>query len=308
MGRSVAFVTGASRGIGKACSIHLARAGFSVAVTARTVHEGEAREHSSTVKASNTAPLPGSLAATVAAIEQAGGEALAVPADLLDQQSLRAAVAAVEERWGGVDVLVNNGRYIGPGHMDRILDTPLELYDVHLQANVIAPILLCQLVLPGMIRRGRGTIVDITSAAGYADPTRPAGEGGWGLGYGMSKAAMHRIAGILDIEHRADGVRAFNVQPGYITTERILADMGDFGFGDVGASPDVIGAVVAWLATSPDADEYRGRTVEGQYVCHERGLLPGWSGPRPNTAAIRYDTCAAELAAREAELAARHDG
>ena len=61
MKERVALVTGASRGIGKACAQYLARAGFDVAITARTVHEGERREHSSTLKKSNTKPLPGSL-------------------------------------------------------------------------------------------------------------------------------------------------------------------------------------------------------------------------------------------------------
>ena len=58
------------------------------------------------------------------------------------------------ERWGRIDVLVNNGRYIGPGHMDRLLDTPVELLDQHLEANVMAPMILAKLVLPQMIERG----------------------------------------------------------------------------------------------------------------------------------------------------------
>ena len=62
--RGVAFVPGASRGIGKAIAIHLARAGYDIALAARTVHEGEAREHSSTIKRSDTTPLPGSLEST----------------------------------------------------------------------------------------------------------------------------------------------------------------------------------------------------------------------------------------------------
>ena len=200
MGRKVAFVTGASRGIGKACAIHLARAGFDVAVTARTVHEGEEREHSSTLRASNTKPLPGSLSATAALIEAAGVRALALPADLLDHASLAAAATTVLERWGRVDVLVQNGRYIGPGHMDRFLDTPLELLDKHLQANVLAPLVLAKRFLPGMLERGEGRVLDVTSAAAYGDPPRPAGEGGWGMGYGISKAAFHRIAGFLAVE------------------------------------------------------------------------------------------------------------
>src|SRR3954463_2561945 len=91
----VAFVTGASRGIGKACAVNLARAGFDVACTARTQREGEEREHSSTVRKSDTRPLPGSLATTAHDIEAAGQRALAVPADLLDLRQLEAAVKTV---------------------------------------------------------------------------------------------------------------------------------------------------------------------------------------------------------------------
>ena len=151
--RRVAFVTGPSRGIGKVVAQHLARAGYDVAITARTVNEGEAREHSSTLKRSNTTPLPGSLSSTAALVEAEGRDALMVPADLTDFASLGAAVTRVEDRWGRIDVLVNNGRYIGPGHMDRLLDTPIELLDKHFQANVLAILVLCKLALPGMIAR-----------------------------------------------------------------------------------------------------------------------------------------------------------
>ncbi len=303
--RPVAFVTGASRGIGKSCSVHLARAGFDVAVSARTVQEGEQREHSSTVQRSDTSPLPGSLSATAALVAEAGGEALIVAADLLDFDSLEAAAATVLGHWGRVDVVVNNGRYIGPGHMDRLLDTPIELLDHHLKANCLAPLVLIKALLPQMIERGSGTLVNISSAAGYADPTEAAGDGGWGMGYGISKGAFHRVAGFLAAEHGEQGINTFNVQPGYISTERIAQDMAQFGFEDTGQPADVIGAVVAWLATDPSAAELNGTNIEAQFFCHERGLLPGWAGPEPNTAAIRYDLSGAILAEKEAQLLAQ---
>jgi len=276
-GTRVALVTGASRGIGKACAVHLARSGFDVAILARTLHEGEEREHSSTVKKSNTSPLPGSLDSTADLVRAAGREAIVLRADLLDRASVAAAAATLLERRGRVDVLVNNGRYIGPGHMDRLLDTPLELLDRHFEANVMAPLLLTQLVLPGMIERGEGLVANMTSDVAWTDPPAAAGAGGWGLGYAMSKGALHRIAGVLAHELAGTGVRCVNVSPGFVATERIAIDMGQFGFdASTGAPPDAIGAAVAWLATDPRGREWDVKTFVAQDVCRDLGLLPGW--------------------------------
>jgi NAD(P)-dependent dehydrogenase (short-subunit alcohol dehydrogenase family) len=287
--RQVALVTGASRGIGKVCAQYLARAGYDVAITARSVQEGEAREHSSTLKRSKTDPLPGSLASTAALIEAEGREAMMVPADLLDPVSLGACVATVLERWGRVDVVVHNGRYIGPGHMDLFLDTPVELIEKQIYANAIAPLHINRMVLPGMIERGTGAIVSISSASGYADPTAPAGSGGWGLGYAMSKGAFHRVAGLLATELAGTGVRCFNVQPNLIATERIAVDMAEFGIKPNGAPSDVVAAVIVWLLTDPEAEQWNGQNIEAQFFCHERNLLPWWDGPIVNEAPIRYD-------------------
>jgi len=275
--RRVALVTGASRGIGKAIAVHLARAGFDVAIGARTVHEGEAREHSSTVQRSDTTPLPGSLDSTAELIEATGRRVLSVYLDVLDRVSLGSAVTTVLERWGHIDVLVNNARYIGPGHMDQLLETPVELLDRHLDANVMAPVILTKLVLPQMVERGRGFIMNLTSSSGNGPPPAAAGSGGWGLGYGMSKSAVHRLAEIVAVELADRGIVAYNLHPGFVATERIAIDMGKFGFdASTGAPPDVIGAVAAWLVTDPDATALNGTWIEGQDVCRERNLLPGW--------------------------------
>jgi NAD(P)-dependent dehydrogenase (short-subunit alcohol dehydrogenase family) len=275
--RQVAFVTGASRGIGKAVAVHLAREGYDVAIGARTLEEGEAREHSSTVKKSNTSPLPGSLQSTAALIEAEGQRALSVYLDLLDLPSLGTAVATVLERWGRVDVLVNNARYIGPGHMDHFLDAPIELIEKQVHANAIVPLHLMRLVLPQMIARGSGLVLNMTSGCAVSDPPAAAGEGGWALGYGMSKAAMHRQVGILSRELAGTGVNFVNIEPGLIGTERMALDMAEFGFdASTMTPPDVIGAVAAWLASTPDVEKHNGRTIDGQETCRELNLLAGW--------------------------------
>ena len=143
-----------------------------------------------------------------------------------------------------------------------------------------------------MLERGSGCIVNITSGAGLHHPPAPAGEGGWGLGYGLSKAALHRVAGILHLELADRGIRAYNVQPGFIATERMAQDMGAHGFdASRAAPPDVVGAVVAWLVANPGAAEDTmadrafpqparstrdGRNIEAQEVCRNLGPLAGW--------------------------------
>ena len=98
--RRVAFVTGASRGIGRACALELARRGFDVVVAARTVTGAERLEHSSTVKKSLTTPLPGSLEATGREVRALGADALVVKLDLAAREDWPAAVDAALARFG----------------------------------------------------------------------------------------------------------------------------------------------------------------------------------------------------------------
>jgi NAD(P)-dependent dehydrogenase (short-subunit alcohol dehydrogenase family) len=278
--RKTAFVTGASRGIGKAIAVRLAKAGYDVAITARTVTEGERREHSSSIARSDTSPLPGSLSATADLIREHGREALVLPADLLDRASLGAAATTLLERWQRVDLVVHNARFIGPGHMDSLLNTPVEVLERHVQGNAIAPLILNRYFLPAMIAQGGGTFVNLTSGAALGPPPKPIGEGGWGLSYSLSKAAFHSVAAFIALEHGKDNIRAFNLQPGFIATERIAQDMAGFGFASShGAPPEVVAEVVLWLMTSPEAAKFNGQNIEVQTLCHERGLLPGWAGP-----------------------------
>ena len=271
----VALVTGASRGIGKATAVQLAAAGFDVAVAARTRREGDARdeEHGGRV-------IPGSLEATAVLIEQSGRRALEITMDLLDRPSLGRGVARVLDEWGHIDLLVNNAVHTGAGSMDHFLDLSVAQLEIKLEANVVAQFVLAKLVVPQMLERGDGTIVNITSAVATTDPPAPAGQGGWGMGYAMSKGAFHRMAGILAVELGPRGIRAFNVEPGYVLTERMAVNQAELGFEGVyrGAPPSVPAAVVTWLA-SASVDQTRdlnGTTVTAQRFALERGLHPEW--------------------------------
>ena len=117
----------------------------------------------------------------------------------------------------------------------------------------------------------------------------------------------HRIPGILKAEHERDGIRSFLVHPGLTATERVVQDMQAFGF-EGGAPVAVIAKVVAWLATSEQADGLTGTNIEAQFLCHELGLLPGWGEPTPNTNDLIYDESGARLAALERALAERASG
>jgi NAD(P)-dependent dehydrogenase (short-subunit alcohol dehydrogenase family) len=274
----VAFVTGASRGIGKQAAIALAEAGLDVVITGRTIREGEGVDDSHGA----ARPIPGSLETTAEAIEAMGRRALPVPMDLHDRPTLGDAVQRALDEWGRIDVLVNNAIDTGPGDMSRFEDAPVEHLEAKLSANVISQIILIKAVVPGMLERGDGTLVNVTSAVAVIDPQAPVGEGGWGAMYAMSKGAFHRLAGILAVELGDRGIRAFNLEPGFVITERMEVNAGDLGLAGryPGAPPTVPAAVVAWLGTSPDAAELNGTTITAQRFARERGLHPDWRHDR----------------------------
>jgi len=268
--RKIAFVTGASRGIGKASAIALARAGFDVAVTARTVREGEAADGSS---------MPGSIETTAEAVRAEGATALPLRLDLLDRPSIDLAIDTTLERFGRIDVLLNNGIYTGEATMQHVLDLEHDEVARLFEANVFAQLHVVQRVLRPMLNAGGGTIIDMVSAAGMSDPPAPAGRGGWGWAYAASKAAFERMIGVLAVEHADAGLRLFNVEPGFVVTEAMAYHDPEGHFEQFGgAPPSVPAAVIAWLAGSPEADALSGQTLSAQRLALERGLHEDWRG------------------------------
>ncbi len=282
--RRVALVTGASRGIGRSAALALARRGFDVVITARTVREGDGRAHpSSVLSADRATPIPGSLESTAAKIETLGRMAYVVPMDLMERSSVENAAARALEEAGQVDVLVNNAIYQGPGTMDRILDLPLELAERCLVGDYLHPLLMTQLLLPQMLERRAGRLVNMLSEAAFTTPPAPAGRGGWGVAYAAAKAAFHRVTDMCHVEFASSGISAFSIAPGLTLTESMRASGTDKVLteaGHVPAPPEVAGEVAAWLADDPDAIRYSGQMVSSRSLCKELGLVPGWPPPK----------------------------
>ncbi len=257
------MVTGASRGIGRACALALAGAGYDVAVTARTIVEGTSDEG-----------LPGSLATTTAEIEALGSRAFALPLDLLERNSLVPTVEAVLTEFGHIDVLVNNAIYVGQGNDERFLDVSIDDLEKRITANITAQLAITQRALRAMVSRGGGTVVNVTSMAGMVSPPGPLGDGGWALGYAVSKGGFHRAAGVIAAELGDAGIRAFNLQPGFIATERVTSQPHLSWIAERGNPPELVGQILLWMLSDEGAKLRNGKTVHVPDAAKELGLLP----------------------------------
>ena len=267
--RPVAFVTGASRGIGRAIALELAAAGFDVAVAARTLIDGHGH-----LDDDPTVNVPGGLDTTVEGVTARGARGFAVAMDLVDPRSIAGAAAAVLEEFGSIDVLVNNAVFQGAGVTSRFDGLDATTLETILAANFHAPVALIRALLPALLTRPRPTIVNLVSATAVEAPPAPVGEGGWSLGYAASKAALARVAPILHVEYRDRGLRVFSVDPGFVVTEKMTAtgSVAQYARHFTPATPDLIGRAVAWLVVSSDADELAGTTVIAQREVRRRGL------------------------------------
>jgi NAD(P)-dependent dehydrogenase (short-subunit alcohol dehydrogenase family) len=183
-----ALVTGASRGLGYELSVLLAKRGVNLVVAARddAALRAAANDFSRDV------------------------DVIAVAADI--SENAEAVVSAGLDRFGRIDLLVNNASELGPSPMPPLALLPWQALERILRVNVTAALHLTQLVLPSMIRAGAGTLVNISSDAGVnAYP-------GWG-GYGASKAALEHLSRTLTAELEVSGIRVMVVDPGDMNTQ-----------------------------------------------------------------------------------------
>jgi NAD(P)-dependent dehydrogenase (short-subunit alcohol dehydrogenase family) len=197
----VVFITGGSAGIGRAAARAFGGEGAKVAVTYRADKQGAAD--------------------TVAAVEGAGGEAVAVRLDLAEQRGIRSAIDDVAARWGGIDVLVGNAAETA-GHAaafdpasPAFADIPPERWRPQLITGLEGMFHTLQAAVPAMRDRGWGRIAFVSSAAAeHGGPREQA--------YATTKAGLAGLAGSLARELGPDGILVNIVMPAMTTTERIV--------------------------------------------------------------------------------------
>jgi NAD(P)-dependent dehydrogenase (short-subunit alcohol dehydrogenase family) len=226
---STALVTGATSGIGYAIALELARQGAEVVVHGRNAERG---------------------AKAVQQIENAGGKARFVAADLSDADDVRRLAAAA----GEVDILVNNA---GIYEFASTFESDDAAFDAHFDTNLRAPYILVQELVPGMIERGRGSVVNISTLAAVT----PAADAGI---YGASKAALDLLTRLWADEFGAAGVRVNGIAPGPVETEG-TSEIPVDGLGRTRAlsrvgHPSEIAQAVAFIA-SPAASYINGAVL-----------------------------------------------
>jgi NAD(P)-dependent dehydrogenase (short-subunit alcohol dehydrogenase family) len=187
----LALVTGGGRGLGRAMALALSAAGAAVAVCARTVSQ---------------------LDETVNLIEERGGRALAIPADMTDRTAIEGMVARVERELGPIDLLVNNAGVAGT--VGPLAQTDPDAWWDVLTINLRGPLYCSRAVLPGMIRRGHGRVINVSSGAGFQ---------AWPMvsAYSVSKAALFRLSENPADEVGGQGIQVFAITPGLVRTEMV---------------------------------------------------------------------------------------
>ncbi len=233
----VAIVTGASRGLGRAIAKEYAREGAKVAVCARP---------------QSPTGLAGNVEETAGDIQAAGGEAFAVGCDVADEAQVSEMVRQVLEQYGRIDVLVNNAGVMVLG--ETIMQISPAQWDLSVAVNMRGPYLTCRAVLPGMMRQGRGSIVNIGSRMG-SDHTRKGG-----VVYSASKAGLHMFSLTLAEEVEEYNIAVNILSPGSLKSEGSAAipwTQWDWAVRDV---PEVVGPSAVYLALQ-DAKSFTGNLV-----------------------------------------------
>lgn len=224
----IIFITGATSGIGEGCARKFAAMGSDLILNGRNVEK---------------------LAALKAELTAKGVDVLTLPFDVRDRQAMRAAIDSLEGKWKNIDVLINNaGLVIG---LDKEFEGNLDEWDVVLDTNVRALLAMTRMVVPEMVERGRGHIINIGSIAG--DAAYPGGSV-----YCATKAAVKALSDGLRIDLVDTPLRVTNIKPGMVETnftvvryrgDKERAD--DFYKGIHALNGDDVAEVVYFAASAP---------------------------------------------------------
>jgi NAD(P)-dependent dehydrogenase (short-subunit alcohol dehydrogenase family) len=251
----VAIVTGASRGIGKGCAIELGAAGATVYVTGRTLEEG-------------AAPLPGTIGATAAEVDAAGGRGVAVRCDHRDDAQVAEVFERVDREQGRLDVLVNNA-FLIPRELTSgrpFWETPLSNWDDMLDVGTRSAYVASHFAARRMVARRAGLIANVSSSGAV--------EYAWHVAYGVGKAALDRLTADAARELRPFGVAVVSLWPGLVRTERTerarqaLPTL-DFGGAE---SQRFTGRAVAALAADPAVLGRSGRAWSSRELAEAYGF------------------------------------
>jgi NAD(P)-dependent dehydrogenase (short-subunit alcohol dehydrogenase family) len=249
------IITGASRGVGKQAAFEFAKRGANVVLAARTVNPDEI--------------LPGTLGETLQQLESIGAGAIAVPTDLAKESDLENLVNAAVERFGGVDILVNNaaattGDFWNIGSLELSREDWLYQFDV----NLHAPFTLIQLCWPVMEKRGGGRIVNLTTGSGEVfrlteEPPKLNAVGKFSLthpAYYASKRALDRLGNALAPELAEKNIYIVGLHPGLVSTELVAIRVREMGLDDSVAVPMTVPArMIVYFSACENPAEYTGR-------------------------------------------------
>ncbi len=246
---SVALVTGAGKGIGRAAAVALAREGVKVALMARDEVSGQE---------------------AVEACRAVGGETLWLSADVGSEEQVRAAFGRLEEHWGRLDVLVNNAGIYAQGD---VVSTTVDDWERLQRVNVTGAFLCAKYAVPMMQRGGGGSIVNVASEAGLVGIPRQ-------VAYNVSKAALIALTRSMAVDHAHDRIRVNCVCPGTTWTPLVEASVAGDAHpkerlahlenirpaGRLGTSEEIAGAIVYFAADHARYTTGAVLSVDGGYT------------------------------------------
>lgn len=230
--KQIALVTGANRGIGLEVASELAKKGIHVLMGSRDRSKGEE---------------------AVSRLKKKYDNVEWIALDVSDPQSIEQASQSILTKFGGVDILINNAGIFIDGN-DKGFGTSVETLEKTFRTNTVGPFLLCQKLIPAMVKRGGGRVINISSGLGQLSES----SGGYPA-YRLSKTALNAVTRLFAVEANHPKVYVNSMCPGWVRT--------DMGGANAARSIEQGAETVVWLATEP------GLTATGQFFRDKKPIV-----------------------------------